>query len=92
MLVSSIVALWCSAREWDHNQVVHSICVKAASIRCHLRVDRVPTKDNIADLPSREEYRLLHAMETVFVEPKLDETFWTEAAWDTVMLQNMLCR
>ena len=81
-----------SAREWDHNHVVHSIWVKAASIRCHRRIDRVPTKDNIADLPSREEYRLLHAMETVFMEPKLDEMFWTEAAWDTVMLQNMLCR
>ena len=58
-----------SAREWDHNQVVHSIWVKAVSIRCRIRINRDPTKDNIADLPSREEYRLLHAMETVSMSP-----------------------
>ena len=70
--------------------MVHSIWVKAAALRCHLRIDRVPTKDNIADLPSREEYRLLTAMGTVFVEPVLDEMFWTKKAWDTAKLLSSL--
>jgi len=79
-----------SAKAWDHNHVVHALWVKAAMLRCHLWVDRVPTKVNIADLPSREEYGLLHAMGTIFVEPVLDEMFWNSSAWDTVALQGAL--
>ena len=51
-----------SAKAWDHNRIVHALWVKAATLRCHMIVDRVPTKENIADLPSREEYALLRAM------------------------------
>jgi hypothetical protein len=53
-------------------------------------VDRVPTKDNIADLPSREKYDLLHAMGTSFVEPVIDNMFWDSTAWDTVKLLSVM--
>ena len=53
-------------------------------------VDRVPTKDNIADLPSREQYKLLELMGTVRVEPFLDSMFWDEKAWDTLQLESAL--
>ena len=79
-----------SARAWDHNQLVHAIWVKAAMLGCHMIVDRVPTKDNIADLPSREQYTLLELMGTVRVEPFLDSMFWDEKAWDTLQLQSAL--
>ena len=79
-----------SAKAWDHNHIVHALWVKAAMLRCHLWVDRVPTKVNIADLPSREEYGLLRAMHTKFVEPVLDEMFWSHQAWDTVALRGAL--
>ena len=79
-----------SAKAWDHNCIVHSIWYKAATLRCHMVVDRVPTKDNIADLPSREKYDLLHAMGTSFVEPVIDNMFWDSTAWDTVKLLSVM--
>ena len=81
-----------SARAWDHNQIVHAIWVKAAMLGCHMIVDRVPTKDNIADLPSREQYKLLELMGTQRVEPFLDSMFWDESAWDTLQLNSALRR
>ena len=50
-------------------------------IKAHVWIDRVPTKENIADLPSRTEYRLLHDMGAQFVEPVLDDMFWKPEAW-----------
>ena len=48
-----------SAKSFDHNCIVHCIWLFAAKHGINLRIDRVPTKDNISDLPSREEYGLL---------------------------------
>ena len=79
-----------SAKAWDHNCIVHSIWHKAATHRCHMVVDRVPTKENIADLPSREQYELLHAMGTTFVAPVIDSMFWESSAWDTLHLLNVM--
>ena len=76
-----------SATAWDHNMVVHAIWVKAAMLKCHLRVDRVPTELNIADLPSRGSYSLLRAVNARCVQPVLDKMFWEVSAWDTLMLQ-----
>ena len=80
-----------SAKAWDHNHVVHAMWVKAAALRCHMVVDRVPTEVNIADLPSRMEYALLRRMGSRFVEPQLDSMFWSSEAWSTVLLQKGLC-
>ena len=44
------------AKEFDHSCIIHCIWLFAAQNRMRLRIERVPTKDNIADLPSREEY------------------------------------
>ena len=79
-----------SAKAWDHNHIVHALWVKAASLRCHMIVDRVPTEVNIADLPSRTEYGLLDHIGSRFVQPHMDSMFWSSEAWDTVMLQTAL--
>ena len=42
---------------------------------------RVPSNDNIADLPSREEYGLLVALGAQCVEAKLDDIFCEPSAW-----------
>ena len=77
-----------SAKAWDHNEVVHAIWVKAAALRCHMRVDRVPTELNIADLPSRFSYDLLREIHATYVPPVLDEFFWNEQAWSTIWLKD----
>ena len=41
------------------------------SFGCSLRVERVPTDENIADLPSREEYRCLEALNALYLAPGL---------------------
>ena len=48
-----------AAKQFDHASLIHGIWLRAAELGMEIRVDRVPTKQNIADLPSREEYNLL---------------------------------
>ena len=43
-----------TARSFDHLSLVHAIWLRAAELGLSLFVKRVPTKDNIADDPSRE--------------------------------------
>ena len=46
------------ARSWDHCCIIHSLWTHALLLRLEMFVYRVPTDDNIADLPSREEYSM----------------------------------
>ena len=48
-----------SCRADDHNALIHEIWTIALAFGMHLWLDRVPSDENIADLPSREEYSLL---------------------------------
>ena len=76
-----------SAKAWDHTRIVHALWYKAALLRCHMVIDRVGTKENISDLPSRCEYKLMAAMRSHYQRPILDSLFWTEEAWNTVELR-----
>ena len=49
-----------TAKSWDHCQIIHEIWTMAFQIGAHLWIERVPTDDNISDLPSRTEYALLY--------------------------------
>ena len=53
-------------------------------------VDHVPTEVNIADLPSRADYRLLQKMGAKYITPTLDELFWSQSAWDTLLLKDAM--
>ena len=44
----------------------------------------VPTKVNVADLPSREAHSLLAALVARWEEPVLEKVFWQPQAWSTV--------
>jgi hypothetical protein len=48
-----------ASRSDDHNRMIHATWMLAMQLDVSLWVDRVPTKENIADLPSRESYQLM---------------------------------
>ena len=49
-------------RTFDHTCIVHSIWMMAWQMDCGMFVVRVPSKENLADDPSRERYGLLAGM------------------------------
>ena len=70
-----------SAKAADHNQIVHAVWLQAFTQRFHLWVKRVPTKVNIADDPSREDYRLHSALGAKWRKPTLPAPCWAPADW-----------
>ena len=52
-----------------------------------LWVDRVLTKDNVADLPSREDYALLSEFGSKWVRPQRAEAFFDPTRWEAVALE-----
>ena len=77
-------------KAWDHSCIVHSIWLLAAKLQIELQIERVPTDENIADLPSRQEYALLEALEAEFVAPILDSSFWSPSAWESLSVRKVL--
>ena len=64
-----------AARSKDHNRLIDSLWMLALKLDIALWMDRVPTKENIADLPSREFYELLERLEATCVKPLLESAF-----------------
>ena len=81
-----------SAKHWDHTCIVHSIWRRAAALKTALWIERVPTDDNIADLPSREDYDLLERIGAQWLPPVIDEAFLEPAAWSALTVKNILSR
>ena len=75
-----------TAKSWDHSCVVHCLWKRAALLSADLQVERVPTQENVADLPSREEYGLMHAIGAEFVAPELHADFYHPSAWRALSL------
>ena len=56
--------------------LVGSACVSQALLNhVHLWIKRVPSVENIADLPSREEYELLGRLHAEWIEPRVAQLF-----------------
>ena len=55
-------------------------------LRFGMHIMRVPTKDNIADDPSREDYKLMRALGARWCEPVLAKSFWHPASWEAIEL------
>jgi hypothetical protein len=64
-----------AARSFDHNQLIHEIWWHALQHRIHLWVVRVPSKDNVADGPSRSEYGLMGELGAMWREPVLADFY-----------------
>jgi len=45
-----------TASAFDQAAVVHSIWLQLVELRCGAWIERVPTADNLADLPSRRVF------------------------------------
>ena len=80
-----------SAATWDYSAVVHCLWRFAAKHGFGMWLERVGTKDNIADLPSREEYGLLRAIGARRVEAQLDASFIQPGAWESLVLLENFC-
>ena len=65
----------------DHAQLVHEQWLSLALLGCSVHVKRAGTHDNIADLPSREEFRILRAKKTVEVHPQLSCAYECPETW-----------
>ena len=71
-----------SSKAVDLNQLVHGIWLFAARRKLGIWIGRVPTHENIADLPSREEYDLLQSMGASWVSPHMDNIAWSVQDWE----------
>ena len=60
-----------SSRAFDHNRLIHAIWTQCLRQSISLWVQRVPTDDNLADLPSRSCYKLLAELGAVWRDPQL---------------------
>ncbi len=73
-----------TARSWDHAQLVHEQWLHAVVNRMHLYVRRVPTDDNVADLPSRLDFALLESVGAELVEPLLAPAYQEDQTWEVL--------
>ena len=64
-----------------HAQLVHAQWTHAAEHGMSLWVERVSTDDNIADLPSRNEFQVLEQAGAQYVVPVLREQYWELETW-----------
>lgn len=67
-----------AARAPDHNSLVHAIWTHVLRQRIHLWIERVPSKDNISDCPSRFDYRLMNEIGAIWNEPVVDDLYLHE--------------
>lgn len=74
------------ARAWDHSCVVQGIWLRALRMRTGMWIERVASKDNISDLPSREEYDLMQKLKAQWREPWFHSSFLQPQAWQHLCL------
>ena len=48
-----------SAKSWDHCRIIHELWTQALRNHTYMWIERVPSEENISDLPSRGEYGLV---------------------------------
>ena len=66
--------------------MIHCLWLFAAKLNCRMQIERVPTKENIADDPSREDYKLLEELQAVRVKAKFEACFLDPGAWEALRL------
>ena len=80
-----------ATKNFDQGSLIHAIWLKLAELGCGVYVERVPTESNIADLPSREAYKLLERIGAVrLAEPKLDDRFMNTQSWQALSVLGLL--
>ena len=82
----SYVCLSGATKQFDQNSLIHAIWHHLARLKIHVWVERVPTKLNIADLPSRESYDLLNRIGAKWVPAHLGVAFRNAQTWESLSI------
>ena len=64
-----------SAKSWDHCEIVHDIWSLALMNRTFIWVERVCSKENLSDCPSRLDYELLQQLGAEWRAPVMVQSF-----------------
>ena len=70
-----------TAKCFDHTCLVHALWQQFAELKIQAWIERVPTKENIADLPSREAYNLLQDLRVRRVQAVLEDRYLRAQTW-----------
>ena len=70
-----------SAKKTDHNNMCHAFWWHAATKGVGVFIERVESKLNIADDPSRSQWSSMRALKAEWVEPCLPEHDWVRVLW-----------
>ena len=70
-----------TARTWDHAQLIHELWLHAAILNMSIHIVRVASSDNVADLPSRHEFKLLKDKGAIEVGPHFGSEYCSEKSW-----------
>ena len=73
-----------TARSWDHAQLVHEQWFQLAVLGTQVHVVRVGTHDNVADLPSRLDFKLLRSKGASEVAPSTKKEDESPATWEVL--------
>ena len=70
-----------AAKSGDHNNMGHAFWWQATMKRMDIRVERVGSKENIADDPSRGEFCSLTLMNGEYKQPSIPDASWNSVSW-----------
>ena len=70
-----------SARAWDHNQIIHEVWSICFEHKIDLWIERVASKYNIADSPSRGEHKIMAELGAE----------WHEPIWGALLMPGGFC-
>jgi hypothetical protein len=79
-----------TAKRFDHSCLAHSLWSKLIEINASTFVQRVPTDENVADPPSRLDFRLMDIIGATRLHPVLDNRFMDPSAWESLTLANIM--
>ena len=65
----------------DHNMLSYAFWLQAARDRINIHINRVDTKVNIADDPSRGDFEIMNALGAEFVKPIIPKVIWNPENW-----------
>lgn len=64
-----------ASKAWDQSMLIHEIWTLAWKLKMHIWIHRVPSEENISDLPSRESYDLMRDLGAQWVPPTVAGIF-----------------
>ena len=80
-----------SARQFDHTCLTHALWKHLLHLNVEAQIQRVPTDDNLADLPSRGCYKFLQYLGIKRVKARLDQVYLQAQTWEQLSLRTGSC-